>query len=299
MKSFRIIFTLAAISILAVTAAQGQATRTWVSHNCNDANPCTVTSPCLTFQGAYAKTPAGGEIDVLDAGDFGPVTITNSITIDGGNQLATISVGTINEGIYVDAPAGSLVTLRNLSIRSAGAGIGVYIYGQGVTVHIEHCVVSGFSFVGVFVVGGGSAINFYLDDSIIRDNEFGVYLASDVTANISNSHLLGNSHYGLGVIDSGVNLTMTNSEVSGNRTGAYISNSTTPSSTASIANSVVANNTVGVDAEGAEAAVTLSNVSLFNNTTAGYSILNGGVVTSFRNNANTGTGTPTNSTTLR
>ena len=41
MKSFRIIFTLAAISILAVTAAQGQATRTWVSHNGNDANPCT------------------------------------------------------------------------------------------------------------------------------------------------------------------------------------------------------------------------------------------------------------------
>ena len=206
--------------------------------------------------------------------------------------MAAISPGT-GEGIFVSASTGNSVTLRNLSIRNnANAYYGMTIYGQGYTLHIEHCVVSGFGESGVMVMAGGTAINFYLDDTIIRDNHvYGVWLEENVTASISNSHIL-NSIVGVAEMSGGANLAMTNSEVSGSATGFAIDNSTTPSSTASIANSVVANNTQGVLASGAGAAITLSNVSLFNNTTAGIVILNGGVVNSFRNNANTGMGTP-------
>jgi hypothetical protein len=80
------------LSILAVTLAvspmaYAQATRTWVSGVGDDANPCSRTAPCKTFPGAISKTAAGGEIDVLDPGGFGSVTITKSITIDGGEEL--------------------------------------------------------------------------------------------------------------------------------------------------------------------------------------------------------------------
>jgi hypothetical protein len=58
----------------------------------DDTNPCTRTMPCKTWVGAIAQTAAGGEIDALDAGGFGAVTITKSITLDGGGgQVATLS----------------------------------------------------------------------------------------------------------------------------------------------------------------------------------------------------------------
>src|SRR4030088_2141980 len=72
-----LIFTCAFASL-----AQAQATRTWVSGVGDDANPCSRTAPCKTFAGAISKTAVNGEIDCLDPGGFGAVTITKSITID-------------------------------------------------------------------------------------------------------------------------------------------------------------------------------------------------------------------------
>src|SRR5438105_182520 len=95
-------------------AAQAQASRTWVSGLGNDANPCSRTAPCKTFAGAISKTAAGGEIDALDPGGFGAVTITKSITIDGGGgQVASVLVAGTN-AIVVAAGATDKVILRNL-----------------------------------------------------------------------------------------------------------------------------------------------------------------------------------------
>src|SRR5580692_846428 len=78
---------------LATAPAHAQATRTWISGVGDDANPCSRTAPCKTFAGAIAKTSPGGEIDALDPGGFGGVTITKSITFDGGGgQVASILV---------------------------------------------------------------------------------------------------------------------------------------------------------------------------------------------------------------
>src|SRR3569833_3224253 len=73
--------------------AYAQATRTWVSGTGDDANPCSRTAPCKTFAGAISKTAAGGEINCIDTGGYGAVTITKSITIDctstdAGEQVA-------------------------------------------------------------------------------------------------------------------------------------------------------------------------------------------------------------------
>src|ERR1700747_1674983 len=85
------------------SAAQAQASRTWVSGVGDDANPCSRTAPCKTFAGAISKTAAGGEIDALDPGGFGAVTITKSITIDGGGgQVASVLAAGTN-GIIVNA----------------------------------------------------------------------------------------------------------------------------------------------------------------------------------------------------
>src|ERR1700749_4686318 len=80
------------ISAIPIAPVQAQATRTWVSGVGDDANPCSRIAPCKTFAGAISKTLAGGEIDCLDPGGFGAVTITKSITIDcgGGGIVGSI-----------------------------------------------------------------------------------------------------------------------------------------------------------------------------------------------------------------
>ena len=76
--------------------AHAQASRTWVSGVGDDANPCSRTAPCKTFAGAISKTALNGEINCLDPGGFGAVTITKSITIDCHEIFASILNASVN-----------------------------------------------------------------------------------------------------------------------------------------------------------------------------------------------------------
>ena len=67
---FALIFFAVAATILA--GSSGLFAQTWVSGVGNDTNLCTRSAPCKTLAGALSKTPAGGNISVLDPGDFGP-----------------------------------------------------------------------------------------------------------------------------------------------------------------------------------------------------------------------------------
>src|SRR5690348_16876914 len=111
-----------ALPLSVARPAFAQASRTWVSGVGDDANPCSRTAPCKTFAGAISKTVAGGEIDVLDPGGFGTLTITKSITIDGHNVTAGVLVTGVN-GFVVAAGANDVVNLRGLDINGVGSGL--------------------------------------------------------------------------------------------------------------------------------------------------------------------------------
>ncbi|MBO9622415.1 MAG: hypothetical protein J7500_06865 [Sphingomonas sp.] len=110
--------------------AYAQATRTWVSGVGDDVNPCSRTAPCKTFAGAISKTAAGGEIDCLDPGGFGTVTVTKSITIDcTGTMGSILNSGGINGVVVNDSATGTPgtinVVLRGISINGAGTTPGL------------------------------------------------------------------------------------------------------------------------------------------------------------------------------
>src|SRR5882757_7571496 len=114
----RILLSLAAVAAvvsLGAGAAQAQATRTWVSGVGDDANPCSRTAPCKTFPGAISKTAAGGEINCLDPGGFGGVTITKAIMIDCSETEGGLLVSGVN-GVIVNAGAADVVVLRGIDI---------------------------------------------------------------------------------------------------------------------------------------------------------------------------------------
>src|SRR3954464_6746187 len=115
--------------LFAAPSAQAHATRTWVSGVGDDVNPCSRTAPCKTFAGAISKTAAGGEIDALDPGGYGTVTINKPITISGFAPAAAILSSGV-EGVITNIttppppPQTDTVTLRNLQINGAGTTLG-------------------------------------------------------------------------------------------------------------------------------------------------------------------------------
>ena len=70
------------VGVLSAVPAQAN-TRSFVSGHGSDAAACTLAAPCRTFAAAYAVTVAGGEIDVLDPGGYGALTIFSAISIQG------------------------------------------------------------------------------------------------------------------------------------------------------------------------------------------------------------------------
>src|SRR4051812_42184360 len=108
------------VSMLLLLAGQApvgaQATRTWVSGTGDDANPCSRTAPCKTFAGAISKTAANGEINCIDPGGFGGVTIGKSLAIKCRYTEAGVLVSGTN-AIVVNAANGDKVTLDGLDIN--------------------------------------------------------------------------------------------------------------------------------------------------------------------------------------
>jgi hypothetical protein len=136
-----LIFTLACASL-----SQAQV-RTWVSGVGDDLNPCSRTAPCKTFSKAHSVTSANGEINALDAGGYGTVTITKSITIDGGEAFSSILAAGVT-GVIINAPGGHIV-LRNLFINGAGTGVDGIKVLQAASVTVENVKILGFTGQGV------------------------------------------------------------------------------------------------------------------------------------------------------
>src|SRR5947207_672031 len=173
-------FALRAITLFAFTlaismVANAQATRTWVSGVGDDVNPCSRTAPCKTFAGAISKTAVGGEINCLDPGGFGTVTITKSITIDCGGTFGSILASGVN-GVNVNDSATATpntikVILRNLAINGAGTTAGTVgvNYASGAQVHLDNVRIFGFttgSAQGVRMTSSGAGGNkLFINDS--------------------------------------------------------------------------------------------------------------------------------------
>src|SRR6201996_9172353 len=135
----------------AASIASAQASRTWVSGVGDDANPCSRTAPCKTFAGAISKTAVNGEINCLDPGGFGTVTITKSISLDCHEVTSSIlNAGTNGVNIAFESfdptDTRKTVNLRNLMIQgfdSGLAGVNIIGAGAGSTVNVEDTLITG------------------------------------------------------------------------------------------------------------------------------------------------------------
>lgn len=164
-----LLLSAAALAVLP-TAASAQATRTWVSGVGDDANPCSRTQPCKTFAGAISKTATAGEINVLDPGGYGGVTITKAITIVSESMEAGVLVSGTN-GIVVNAPSTASVVLRGLDIEGLGTGLNGVRFLAGQSLTVADSTINGFTQAGVSVAPATDAQVVVRDVEITRSRD--------------------------------------------------------------------------------------------------------------------------------
>lgn len=295
------ILILVIFMLTAGSMAQAQATRTWVSGVGDDANPCSRTAPCKTFAGAISKTAVNGEISVLDPGGYGAVTITKSITIDGGKGagfgsiLAASTIG-ININITSATDTRKTVILRNLSINGGGTGLrGINILAAAKVI-IEDSQIFGFQGnpgVGISDTRAGGKLIIYgtevshnLGSAILMqptalvtaaldrvqlsaNGNSGIFAGSNARVTISDSVVAGNTSHGLFADGTGI-INSENVRISNNgNTGAI----TTGGGTIRLSNAVVTNNAVGFNNGGTINTFTPSNNRIMGNAGANVGAL--------------------------
>jgi|HubBroStandDraft_1064217.scaffolds.fasta_scaffold00390_9 hypothetical protein len=324
------ILALAFLVLLVAGPARAQATRTWVSGVGDDANPCSRTAPCKTFAGAISKTSASGEINILDPGGFGALTITKALTIAGfGVGTGGVLVAGTN-GIVVAAGASDVVILKDLDIDGlgpTGGSLAGVQFNSGKQLVIDHCVIYGFQGSG----GAGSGVNFQpssgtsiltMTDTLVENNgsSGGPLIGSgniliqpkgtaSVIAYLNGVKSVNAFRVGIradGTASTGtttVTISDSVADSSGNSgivgstsaTGGGIINLTIQNSTASN------NGSFGVHSEGANSTVRLTGSTITGNAT-GVGTVNNAVLASFGNNSisgNTTNGAPTASISLQ
>jgi len=261
-----IVFGLLAFS-LPTTSAQAQATRTWVSGVGDDVNPCSRTAPCKTFAGAVSKTAAGGEIDCLDPGGFGAITITKSLTIDCSGVSGGILNASVN-GVIVNAlGATDRVTLRNLVIQgtiSVNTGLNGIRWLAGKELYLDRVVVQGDTAIGLDVVKTTPG-NLYVNHSFFSEVPVGISLTTTgafLVASIDNSYFNGISGNCV-LVQSNSIANVSNSVMANCGTGAFVSAS---GSFLNLNNNTIQNSTTGVSAA-TGSNLRMSNNDLYDNST--------------------------------
>jgi hypothetical protein len=302
----------------AIAPANAQATRTWISGVGDNVNPCSRTAPCLTWAGAISKTAAGGEIDALDPGDFGAVTITKSMTLDGGGGQVALVLVSGTSGITISANQSSdVVILRNLRFNGlVNAGnaspIGINILSAA-RVSLENDDITGFSTGaagsgGVVIAPSSGTMTVNIENTAAYNNHVGVLSkpTGGAVANVTIEHSYFDNNLGGGIRIDGTygsgtsNVAITDSSMSLNNGNGINAISGPGTTNTHLLRDVMANNAQsGVEADaagggGGGATVTVGNSILSHNVVGAWNNPgNAATLLSFGNNQVTG---PTGST---
>ncbi len=276
---------------LCATPATALNGRTWVSGHGTDSGACTLAAPCKTFAFALTQTPSPGEIDVLDPGAFGKVTIAGSISIiNDGVGVAAIGIGS-GDAITIIAGATDSVVLRGLTIEGVtGASDGI-VFQSGGNLAIENCVVRNFVGAGINISPSTSS-SFTVSNTTAINNNVGIFVqptgsaaltgvVSNTTANTNVSGIVVNGGGTTGTL----NVTVADSDISNNSSGSgvvAISAAGNPPANVMLRNVVASNNVNGLVAQ-ANTILRVAHSVITGNTT-GVNLTGGGIINSYSDN---------------
>lgn len=286
---------LSAAVVFCAAPAFAASQTTWVSGSGSDAGLCPITAPCKTFQYAHGQTTNNGVITVAAPGNFGPVTITKSISIVADGVLGAI-YGGATAGVIINTP-GINVSLRGLTIDLFGVGNkdGIIVNAVG-ELHVHNCVIRSTSTGIEMSLNGGVSKLFVSDTTITDTNSDGISVttAGGANARVSIKRAKVESAGGSGMnfiaLAGPLRVTVSDSVVTDSTLAGIvaITNSGSPNNVM-IDRTVVANNSQsGVAATGATIRIGESTVTGNAN---GLTTSSGGTIASYGTNKVNGNGT--------
>ena len=282
--------------------AAAQATRTWISGVGDDANPCSRTAPCKTFQGALPKTAAGGEINCLDPGGFGAVTITKSISIICDNTEAGILVAATN-AIIVNG-AGAVVQISGLDFEGLGqtgvAGVSAIWFVNGASLTVRNSKMRGFrnSYAINFTPSANATLtvdNVAISESGIASNVLsgGIAVAplvgASVQATLTNVQIVNGLNAGLRIdtqagAGTAAAVTVKDTLISNTGSGITLRSLAGAPATLTLTDSIVAGNVAtGIMAKGAASVARVGTTTITGNLDA-LSIASGASILTYGDN---------------
>ncbi|MEA2904639.1 MAG: hypothetical protein QOI12_2026 [Alphaproteobacteria bacterium] len=277
---------------LQATPAHAQLPRTFVSANGSDQNTCGRLTPCRTLAAAYAKTNAGGEINMLDPAGYGTLIITHSISIvNDGVGSAGILVGSGEVGITIDAGPDDEINLRGLIIEGGGHGASGIKFNSGKSLTIQNCVVRGMVFSGIAFVPTGTSTLSVSDCLAAHTDGHGIFVGGQGTGTAvatfnrvesSNNGINGFSISSAGTSGS-IDATATNIVAASNGADGVIAFGYGPGKIGlTVVDSVFAYNEVGIRAS-TRSSVRVGRTTVTGND-SGWNVDAGGVIETYGNN---------------
>ena len=188
---------LAASGLASASAQAAGSIVTYVSGKGADSGSCTPqSSPCRSFAYALSQTSAGGEIKALDPDGFGPVTITQSVSLIGvpGAGIDRTS-GT---HITINAGATDSVTIANLILDGGGAATNGIYFNTGGSLTIKNCLVQNFTGTGIWLFPSGPAIFLIANVVATANHVAGIWIETPASASANLDHVIATSN-GTGV----------------------------------------------------------------------------------------------------
>lgn len=276
----------------APAAAQGL-TRTWVAANGDNANPCTETQPCRTFQRAVNRAANGGEVNCLNSGAFGPVQIDKSISIICDRDQAGI-IGT-TAGMLIAGAPDIVVTISGLDFEGLGqtgsGGAAGIVFVSGGVLHVRNTKVRGFRGAYGILFTPVTDASLILEDVVVSETGcpcvpnsggVGIFPMQDVTAKVSIFGLSAHNNLNAalrfdtsGVTGATISATVADSRLSLNGNGLIVkSPAGTGSAKLMIVNTIISQNGFGVILNGPLATGRIDGSTISGNTTG--LLLNGG-----------------------
>jgi hypothetical protein len=160
---------LALVVTLPAIPAQALVARTFLSAAGSDSNNCAnVLTPCRHLAAAYAATAPNGEIYVLDPANYGSVTITGPVSIE-GHGWASIAPPTGGNAITINANPGDAINIIGVVLDgTALAGTSGIVSNSGGSLTVRDSVIRNFGLFGIDFVPGASS-DLFVSNTLIAN----------------------------------------------------------------------------------------------------------------------------------
>lgn len=261
----------AALAIAFTLAASAQNTQSFVATTGNDANNCTTSAPCRTIARALKATKPGGEVVVVNSGNYGTnITISSPVTISAVGVDASL-VTTNGSAVTIDLSPGGNVTINGLALHARGGATDNGVLVRSVTdLRLSNMQIDNFQYNGIEFDAADRDMTVY-NTQVNRNWQSGLMVhAPGARVYVEGSSF--DDNVAAGAVSETGKLTLNNSSAHFNGVG-FASNG----GIVTLDNDRVLFNTTGLGV-GAGGSLRFSNCLISDNTTAAWDVADGGVL---------------------